>query len=350
MDHLHYTTIEHRKGQHLSFAHRILIQTRLKDGWTANRIAREIGCAPNTVRNEIKRGTVALYTGNIFRYKAAAGQAAYEQNRQACCRHYDLLPKAEFISFVEQKFFREGWSLDACVGFALKEGLFTREQIVCAKTLYRYTDLGLLGVKNIDLPQKLCRNPKKAKNRKNKRILGRSIEERPEVVNNRSEFGHWEADLVIGSKKGNDDALLTMIERKTREYWMIRVPGRDPKGVMDAIDTLRSRYSEHWNDIFQTITTDNGSEFSMLSGLEELSKTLVYFAHPYTSCEKGSVERHNGLIRRFIPKGKRITRYSDEQIAEIEVWCNSLPRKLLGYHTPDELFEEELDRIYSCAA
>ena len=88
----------------------------------------------------------------------------------------------------------------------------------------------------------------------------------------------------------------------------------------------------------------------MLSGLEELSKTLVYFAHPYTSCEKGSVERHNGLIRRFIPKGKRITRYSDEQIAEIEVWCNSLPRKLLGYHTPDELFEEELDRIYSCAA
>ena len=178
MDHLHYTTIEHRKGQHLSFAHRVLIQTRLKDGWSANRIAREIGCAPNTVRNEIRCGTVALYTGTI----------------------------------------------------------------------------------------------------------------------------------------------------------------------------LRSQYSEHWNDICKTITTDNGSEFSMLSELEGLRKTLVYFAHPYTSCEKASVERHNGLIRRFIPKGKRIESYSDEQIAQIEVWCNGLPRKRLGYHTPDELFEEDLDRIYSCAA
>lgn len=101
-------------------------------------------------------------------------------------------------------------------------------------------------------------------------------------------------------------------------------------------------YSEHGDDIFKTVTTDNGSEFSMLSGLEDLSKTLVYFAHPYTSCEKESVERHNGLIRKFIPKGKRIDSYSDEQIARIKTWRNGLPRKLLGYHTPDDLFEDEL--------
>ena len=147
MDHLHSTTIEHRKVQHLTFEHRVLIQTRIKDGWSPNRIAREIGCAPNTVRNEIKRGAVALYKGNILRYKATAGQDAYEQNRQSCCRHYDLLKKADFISFVEHKFFTEGWSLDACVGRALKERLFTRNQIVCTKTLYGYTALGLLGIK-----------------------------------------------------------------------------------------------------------------------------------------------------------------------------------------------------------
>lgn len=350
MDRLHSTTTEHRKGQHLSFEQRVLIQTRLKDGWSANRIAGEIGCAPNTVRNEIKRGTVTLYKGNILRYKAAAGQAAYRKNRQVCCRHYEFLEKADFISFVEQKFFEDGWSLDACVGCALKEGLFTRDQIVCTKTLYGYTDLGLLGIKNIHLPEKLRRSPKKERNRANKRILGRSIEERPAEANDRSEFGHWEADLVIGSKKADDDALLTLIERKTREYWMIRVPGRDPNGVMAALEGIRSQYSEHWDDIFKTVTTDNGSEFSLLSGLEDLSKTLVFFAHPYTSCEKGSVERHNGLIRRFIPKGKRIDSYSDEQIAQIETWYNSLPRKLLGYRTPDDLFEEELDRIYSCVA
>lgn len=349
MDHLHSTT-KHRKGKHLSFEERVIIQTRLKDGWTPNRIAGEIGCAPNTVRNEIKRGTIALYGGNVFRYKAKAGQAAYEKNREACCRHYDLLKKNAFISYVEKHFFEDGWSLDVCAHRALKDGSFTREQILCTKTLYGYADLGLLNIKNIDLPEKLRRSPRKARIRKNKRVLGRSIEERPASVDDRTEFGHWEADLVIGSKRGDDDALLTMIERKTREYWMIRVPGRDPNGVMEALREVRSQYAEHWDDVFKTITTDNGSEFSLLSGLEDLSKTLVYFAHPYTSCEKGSVERHNGLIRRFIPKGHRIDSFSDEQICQIEVWCNSLPRKILGYSTPDELFEDELDKIYSVAA
>ena len=187
---------------------------------------------------------------------------------------------------------------------------------------------------NIDLPEKLRRSPKKAQNRENKRILGRSIDERPASVNDRIEFGHWEADLVIGSKSDDDDALLTMIERMTREYWMIRVPGRDPNGVMAALSAVRSQYKEHWDDLFKTITTDNGSEFATLSDLEGLSKTLVYFAHPYTSCEKGSVERHNGLIRRFIPKGKRIDSSSDEQLAQIEIWCNGLPvYKLNGQRT-----------------
>lgn len=87
-----------------------------------------------------------------------------------------------------------------------------------------------------------------------------------------------------------------------------------------------------------------------MSELEDLSKTLVYFAHPYTSCEKESVERHNGLNRRFIPKDRRIDNYSNEQIYQIEVWCNSLPRKILEYSTPDELFEDELNRIYTIAA
>ena len=93
MNHLHSTTTEHRKGKHLSYEERVVIQTRLKDGWTPNRIAKEIGCAPNTVRNEIKRGTVSLYRGNVFRYKASAGQATYKKNRAACCRHYDFLEK-----------------------------------------------------------------------------------------------------------------------------------------------------------------------------------------------------------------------------------------------------------------
>ena len=106
MNHLHSTTAEHRKCKHLSYEERVIIQTRLKDRWDPNRIAREIGCEPNTVRNEIKRGAVALCRGKVFRYKASAGQTVYEKNRAACCRHYDLLEKSPFISYVEEHFFR----------------------------------------------------------------------------------------------------------------------------------------------------------------------------------------------------------------------------------------------------
>ena len=86
--------------------------------------------------------------------------------------------------------------------------------------------------------------------------------------------------------------------------------------------------------------------------LEEPFKaaTLVYYAHPYTSCEKGTNERHNGIIRRFIPKGKRISDFDADIISGIEMWCNSLPRKILNYRTPDEVFEDELDRIYRRSA
>lgn len=111
---------------------------------------------------------------------------------------------------------------------------------------------------------------------------------------------------------------------------------------MQAFCQLKAQYSEHWNDIFKTITTDKGSEFADLSKLEDISKTLVYYAHPYTSCDKGTVERHNRLIRRFIPKGETITDYSLQEIMDIETWCNSLPRKILAYHTPDEIFEKEI--------
>ena len=112
------------------------------------------------------------------------------------------------------------------------------------------------------------------------------------------------------------------------------------------IQVLRSQYQEHWHEVFKTITTDNGSEFADLAQLEEAAQTLVYYAHPYTSYEKDGVERHNRLIRRFIPKGKYIKDYDLMQIYGIEEWCNNLPRKILAYHTPDELYERRLDCIY----
>ena len=113
---------------------------------------------------------------------------------------------------------------------------------------------------------------------------------------------------------------------------------------------LQETYSEHFSEVFKTITTDNGSEFADLANLEKVADTLIYYAHPYTSCDKATVERHNGLIRRFIPKEKRIDDFTGQQISDIEIWCNCLPRRLLGYRTPDEIFEKEIDRIYQTIA
>ena len=175
-----YSIIEKRqKGKHLTFEERMLIQIRIKEGWNANKIAKEIGCAPNTVRNEIKRGTVALYNGSVRRYKAEEGQKAYEKNRKGCHRKYELLDKIEFIEYVAEQFYEQGWSLDVMQRRAIVQYGFKKEDTVCAKTLYNYVDLGFIeAIRNIDLPMKTRINTKRKAARKNKRILGESIENR----------------------------------------------------------------------------------------------------------------------------------------------------------------------------
>lgn len=345
MDQLNSTT-QHQKGKHLSFAERVIIETRLKDNRSPNKIAEELGCSPNTVRNEIKRGTVYLYNGKVKRYKAEVGQANYKANRVNSCRRCEYLNKLEFVEYVEKRFFNDGISVDACIGEALAKGYFPREKMLCTKTIYNYIDKGLMKIRNHNLPEKISRKPKRERVRKNKRELGRSIEERPNI-DNKLEFGHWEADLVIGQKDKSDEALLTLLERHTRRYMLIKIAGKTSSAVMDGFAKVRDYFGKKFSDVFKTITTDNGSEFADLSKLEEVSGTMVYYAHPYASWEKGSNERHNRLVRRFIAKGKRISDYGLEAIARIEEWCNNLPRKILGYKTPDELFEDKLDEIYA---
>lgn len=162
----------------------------------------------------------------------------------------------------------------------------------------------------------------------------------------RQEFGHWEIDTVIG-KKSNDQALLTLTERKTRHEIIIRVNAKDAPSIRGAVYDLKKKYGEQFTKIFKTITDDNGSEFADLSKIVEKDETKNLFHPPHTSCERGANERHNGLIRRFIPKGKAISAVSDQTISYAETWCNQLPRWILGYKTPQECLEEELALLAS---
>jgi transposase, IS30 family len=180
-------------------------------------IARELNCSPSTVGYELKRGTVSLYTGNVKRYKAVEGQSTYELHRSECGRKSLFLRRHKFIDYVSHCFHNQGWSLDACVGYALAKGIFQKDQVVSTKTLYNYVDLGLMDIKNGDLPEKVKRNTKTRRARVNKRILGRSIDERSPRIESRKDFGHWECDLVLGhktkDKKKSSPSALTFPEQ-----------------------------------------------------------------------------------------------------------------------------------------
>ena len=348
MDHQNHNT-QSRKNKHLNFKERMIIELRLNDGFSAYKIAKELQRPINTILNEIRRGTTKQIKQGKYveMYLADTGEAIYKANRQNSCRKFKRIECSSFINYAVDMIKNHSWSPDACVGNALAKGKFKRDQIVSNKTLYNYIDLGLLAVINADLPMKLHRNTKSSQVRKHKKKLGKSITERPSNINNREEFGHWEIDTVVGEKSKYDSVLLTIVERKTRNAIIHKIASKTAEAVTEALNSIRTIYGDKFSDIFKTITSDNGSEFADLSILEAETDTKVYFTHPYSSFEKGTNERHNGLIRRFIPKGKCISDYSSDDIIFIEEWMNTLPRKILNYKTPEELFEMHLDKIYS---
>ena len=141
--------------------------------------------------------------------------------------------------------------------------------------------------------------------------------------------------------------LLTLDERLTRRRHILKISGKTKAAVAAGLDLLRQRYGANFSKVFKSITSDNGSEFSGLTAA--FSEGCVYFAHPYSSEERGTNEKQNSLVRRFIPKGKDIATVSDYTVQKTEDWINNLPRKILGYRTPKELFQEQLNHIASAA-
>ncbi|MFQ9564137.1 MAG: IS30 family transposase [Faecalibacillus intestinalis] len=342
-------TTNSKKNKHLNFQERCFIEIRLKDKWSAYKISKAINRPINTVLNEIRRGTVSqIKLGKkVDRYFAQVGHRVYTENRENSKSKYKLLKCKDFLEFVDEKVSKDKWSLDACFGEALNTGRFQRSEMVCTKTLYSYVDLGFLNVKNSDLPIKLRLNKKKKIVRKNRRKLGRSIEERDKSNDSKEKFGHWEIDTVIGSKSKKDNVLLTIVERNTLNSIHRKIKSKTADAVLSEIMKLKKEFGSKFSEVFKTITSDNGLEFSSLSRIENSTETKVYFTHPYSSFERGCNERHNGLIRRFIPKGKLISNYDVDEISYIEDWCNTLPRRKLNYKTPQELFDKQLDLIYS---
>lgn len=341
----HTTTA--RSFKHLALYERGMIYALLKEGRPVRYIAQQLQRDPGTISREIKRGTTTQMRTNLTTYEAylpETGQAIYSKHRAMSGSLCKMGLVEAFLQFAETKILRDKWSPDATVGFCRSQPEWQDKVLVCTKTLYNYIDQRLLKVRNLDLLLKVRRKTKKQLVRKNKRILGQSIEQRPAEVETRQEFGHWEIDTVIG-KRSNDQALLTITERKTRQELVIPLARKDSQSVQTGLIELKERFGLQFPQVFRSITADNGSEFSCLAALVEPWNSKVYFAHPYSSWERGTNERHNGLLRRFIPKGKPIRDVAPGTIQRVQDWCNQLPRKILEYKTPQQCFDEELLKI-----
>ena len=349
MDCHNYITVspDRKRGQHLGREERGAIQQLKKQGYSLRAIAQEINCSPSTVMYELRRGTPMRksHRGRVPEYSAKRGLAVYETNRQRCRRPHHIYRRAAFVKWVVEQVRTQKWSFDVCVGYARLHHLFAEKDMVCTKTLYNEVSSGKLPLSLFEMPEILKRKRRKQGNRKHKRLKGRSIDERPNIVDLRKEFGHWEADTVIGRKSGKEAAILTLVERVTNHYLAIRIADKNSVSVIDAMETLRAEYGDLFSSVFKSITTDNGSEFEEFSKVEDWGST-IYFAHPYSSWERPVNERHNGLLRQYIPKGVSIERYTSEDILYFADELNSRPRRRLGYRTPEELFEAFLDSLY----
>jgi len=160
------------------------------------------------------------------------------------------------------------WSIDACVSYARKHSLFPADEMTSTKTLYNEVWAGNLDLSVRKLPEALKRKKRHRNTRKRKKSYGRSMDERPEVVNFRTEEGHWEGDTVVGRRNGKEAVLLTLLKKKTQNYRVIRIPEKTSKAINAAMANLHRQYGEPFSRVFQTIMVNNGSEFADFAEVE----------------------------------------------------------------------------------
>ncbi len=331
------------KYRRMTWTDRLKIEALFNSNHTYQAIANTLGFAVSSIYAEVKHGLYphmgAELSRRPMRYSAQIAQDYADAQATAKGMEIKLGHNYAYAQLVAE-LICSGCSVDVIVNSLKRKGEWT----VSTTTLYRYIDKGYIpNVTNKDLPEK-CRRKKPHRHVKASRApKGLSIERRPDHVNSRLTFGHWEMDSVIGRAKGQAESLLVLTERKTRFEIIIRTKEKTSSATVHALDRTLSKFPK---GTFQSITVDNGSEFQNCYGMEHdrdgRQRLQIYYCHPYTSCERGSNERNNRIIRRYFPKGASFKSVTQRQCDAVASLINAMPRKILGYHTAQELFEQEL--------
>ena len=289
-----------RKWKQISEQERYQIEALLKAKHSIREIAQQLGRDRRSIQREKARGLVEQVDTLWRERRVYAADVAQRKNEERAANKgrplvigYNHALSCE----LERLIVGERYSPDAALGWLRQHGqpgIVT----ICTKTLYRYIDCELFaGISNKDLPVK--REGKKRHRQLHRKaynnLKGKSIEQRPEHVELRTEEGHWEMDCVVG-KSGTSACLLVLTERVARQELIFKMKNKAQACVATVLNKLERRYGARFPDIFKTITVDNGSEFLDGERLERSirspskKRTNIYYAHPYSAWERGSNE------------------------------------------------------------
>ena len=307
----------------LTLEQRYIIYSMLKIGLTQLKISEEIGVHKSTIGRELKRNL----GGRGYRPKQANTFAEYR--RQAKVR-----PRIDGSTwaYVEQLICKE-WSPEQISGWMKKN----MEIAVSHEWIYQYVLKDKLDGGSLYLHLRCKQKRKKRYGSYDRRgtLKNRvSIDERPDMVEERNRIGDWEADTIIG--KAHKQAIVSLTERKSGLALIYKVDRRTKGNTEGAVRRLLRSIS----DQVHTITSDNGKEFARHEQIAKRLKCDFYFAHPYSSWERGTNENTNGLIRQYFPKNRDFRTITDKELIHAMKRLNNRPRKRLGYKTPNQVFFE----------
>lgn len=341
-----------KKYKHLSEGERHKIEAYLRAGLKCRQIAEELSKNPSTISREIRRGKVSQLDSHLAEktiYMADHGQMDYDKKQSNKGRPIKIKTDKELIRYIEKKIREEKYSPSAVMGEIMQKGLLFKT-CPCTKSVYNYIHGGIfseVGEKDLVCGERKKKYRKVGKTRR--KVALKSIEDRPQAANERIEYGHWEIDTVKSIK--NDKAcLLTLSERSTRQEIIIKLASCTAEEVDRGLTSLETKLGKYFSKVFRTITADNGSEFLNWEMLEEsklkpgTKRTTMYYAHPYSSYERGTNENSNRIIRRFLPKGTDICKITMEAIKKIQVWMNNYPRGIFNYQTANNIIKQKVTR------
>jgi IS30 family transposase len=293
--------------------------------------------SPSTISREINRN------GGYDHYRATpADQAAWDRAcRPKRCK---LACHPPLVKVVAAKL-RLGWSPEQIAGWLKREYPGDEHHQVSHETIYRSLFVQARGVLKKELQQYLrsqraIRRSKQASLKKNG--LGKitnavSIRERPASVEDRAVPGHWEGDLMAGSK---NSYLATLVERHTRYVMLAKVKNKDTESVVSALIKQSKKLP---NELYQSLTWDRGKELADHQRFTMATDIKVYFCDPSSPWQRGSNENTNRLLRQYFPKGTDLSVHSQAKLNAVARQLNERPRKTLGFETP-------ADRFNACVA